>query len=106
MNRMDVLHAARRTARQEQAQESVALILEEARRDGLAITVVGSLGKGDFRLHSDIDLLVRGTITPARRARAERLVAHHLRPTGLPYDLIFEADLSPDRVAELLLDLV
>lgn len=106
MNRMNALLATRRAARQEQADESVARILEDACRHGLDLLVVGSLGKGDFRLHSDVDLLVRGTITPARRALAERLVARHLRHTGLPYDLIFEADLSPDRLAELLHDLV
>ncbi|MGE6743531.1 nucleotidyltransferase domain-containing protein [Allorhizobium pseudoryzae] len=106
MNRMNALLATRRAARQEQADESVARILEDARRHGLDLLVVGSLGKGDFRLHSDVDLLVRGAITPARRALAERLVAQHLRHTGLPYDLLFEADLSPDRLADLLHDLV
>jgi len=34
----------------------------------------------------------------------ERLVADHLRGTGLPYDLIFASDISPERVQELLND--
>lgn len=65
-----------------------------------------SLAKNSFKAHSDIDLLVHGSAAPHRRAMVERLVAEHLRGTGLPYDLIFEADLTEERLKEMLHDLV
>jgi len=67
---------------------------------------LGSLAKNSFKAHSDIDLLIHGQDAPGRRATAERLVAKHLRGTGLPYGLIFEADLTEDRLKEMLHDIV
>ena len=102
MNRMDALKARRRDARQASASSAVDRILDEAHANGIAITVFGSLAKDDFRVHSDVDLLVRGTLAPRERALAERLVADALRASGIPYDLLFEQDMTPDRMRELL----
>lgn len=70
------------------------------------MSVVGSLARDRFRVHSDVDLLVHGSIDPRRRSMIERLVADHFRGTDIPYDLIFASDISPDRVQELLDDCV
>jgi predicted nucleotidyltransferase len=104
MNRMQALIADRLEPRRARALQRVAAIIEAASKIGLDITLVGSLARSDFRIHSDIDLIVRGELSPDRRLEAERLVAEHLRGTDLPYDLLFETDLTEDRIRELLAD--
>jgi predicted nucleotidyltransferase len=104
MNRMQALIADRLEPRRAQALQRVDTIIAAARQAGFDITLVGSLARSDFRIHSDIDLLVRGALSREHRVQAERLVAEHLRGTDLPYDLLFEADLTEDRIQELLAD--
>ena len=77
-------------------------VLQAARRDGYRISLVGSLAKDRFRLHSDVDLLVHDVPGHGRRTAVERLVAEHFRETDIPYDLIFASDLAPERVREIL----
>lgn len=89
-----------------QANEYAHRIVEDAQNLGARLSIVGSLAKESFKAHSDIDLLVHGTHAPNRRATVERLVAKHLRGTDLPYDLIFEADLTEYRSNEMLHDIV
>lgn len=106
MNRMNALTARRRETRHEQASSAVAHILRAADDEGIEITLVGSLARGDFRAHSDIDLLVRGPADSERRRHIEKLVADCMRPSAIPYDLIFESDLTQDRLQEMLHDAV
>jgi predicted nucleotidyltransferase len=106
MNRMDALTAKRRETRHERASAAVARILHEAASEGLDITLVGSLARGDFRSHSDVDLLVRGPMDLKRRLLIERMVAEVMRGSDIPYDLIFQDDLTEDRLQEFLDDLV
>ena len=106
MNKLDVLIRRRADERRKTAQDCASRILRDAHGRGVEISVVGSLAKNRFRVHSDVDLLVHGNTDPARRAMIERLVADHLRGAGIPYDLIFASDISPERVQELLHDSV
>lgn len=106
MNRMEALVERRREARREVASACLASILLAARERGVQITPVGSVARNDFQSHSDIDLLVRGPIDPRRRLLVERLVADEMRGADIPYDLIFEADMTEDRVRELFNDCV
>jgi predicted nucleotidyltransferase len=106
MTKMDSLTAKRRETRHELASAAVARILHDAANEGIGITLVGSLARGDFRSHSDVDLLVRGPANPKRRLLVERLVANVMRGSDIPYDLIFEDDLTEDRLQELLNDIV
>jgi predicted nucleotidyltransferase len=101
---MEALVSRRLETRHEVALSCVARILQAAREHGIDITLVGSLARADFRPHSDIDLLVRGPVASKGRLLVERLVADCMRDTAIPYDLIFEADLTKDRVQELLND--
>lgn len=103
---MQALIKDRLELRRARALQCVDAIIEAARMIGLDIILVGSLARADFRIHSDIDLLVRGKLPTEERLRAERLVADHLRNTDLPYDLLFEADLTEDRIRELLADAI
>lgn len=106
MSRMAVLTQRRREARRDIASAAVAGILFDASRLDIEIALVGSLARGDFRAHSDVDLLVRGPIDSKRRLLVERLVADGMRASDIAYDLIFEADLTEDRLQEFLNDTV
>ena len=102
MNKLDALIRQRAVTRREVAKERVSQIMIDAERWSVEISLIGSLASDDFAIHSDIDLLVHGSIDATRRAMVERLVAKRLRGTEIPYDLIFASDVSPDKVQELL----
>jgi predicted nucleotidyltransferase len=102
MSKMKALIAGRLEARREIASSSVARIIADARTRAVDISVIGSLGKDDFKVHSDIDLLVHGPADSVIRLFVERLVAGNMRETDIPYDLLYEADLTPARVRELM----
>ncbi len=104
MNRMQSLIAERLEPRRALAIRLVDAIVRDAETSGLRIVPIGSVARGDFRIHSDIDLLVRGSLDTGHRLRAEQIVACHMRGSDIPYDLLFEADLDSDRVEELLHD--
>lgn len=99
---MTALMARRRDRRHSAASEAVSQVLRDASGKGIDITLVGSLARGDFRSHSDVDLLVRGPMNRKRRALVEQLVADGMRASEIPYDLVFEADLTHDRLQEFL----
>ena len=102
MNKMNALTEQRVAKRLLSAKEDANRIVEEAQQRGIDISIVGSLAAGTFKSHSDIDLLVHGDAAPHRRAMVERLVACRLRGRDIPYDLIFEADLTEERLKEML----
>lgn len=64
--------------------------------------MIGSLARGDFGLHSDVDFFVHGETGPARRVQVERLVAAAFNGIGIPYDIVYESDLTQERVQEFL----
>ena len=84
------------------ALESAQLVLEKARGHGLAIDVIGSLARGGFGLHSDVDFFVHGDTDPARRVQVERLVATAFKGVGIPYDIVYASVLTQARVQEFL----
>ena len=104
MSRMAALTAKRRETRRDIASAAVSRILLDASDKGIELILVGSLARGDFRAHSDVDLLVRGPMTPKRRLLAEKILADGMRASNIAYDLIFEADLTEDRLEEFLND--
>ena len=59
--------------------------------------VFGSLARGDFRDHSDIDFLVSGPVDQHVRVAVETTVARELGGTELPYDIIYLDDLTPEQ---------
>jgi predicted nucleotidyltransferase len=105
MSRMDSLMSKRRERRSELASAAVARILRDAANEGIDITLIGSLARGDFRLHSDVDLLVRGPVNRKQRVMAERLVADAMRGSDIPYDLFFEDDLTEEDLKGILNDI-
>lgn len=63
---------------------------------GLEVLVTGSLARGDFNQYSDVDFLV--TKYPRDwKYRIESVVEDIM--LGLPFDLIYEDDLTPSKAA-------
>ena len=106
MSKLDSLIRKRADERRQRARACALSVMNDAKERGIDISLVGSLAKGRFRVHSDVDLLVLGQMNPARRAEVERLVADRFRESRIPYDLIFAADIGPERLEELLDDIV
>jgi predicted nucleotidyltransferase len=88
------------------ARTLVLRLLDAVRDEPFEIFVIGSLANGRFALHSDVDLLVRGSIDTRIRVHVEQQVAAAFRGSGIPYDLIFVCDLTPARLQEFEHDLV
>ena len=81
-------------------------LLRDLRRGGINVVVIGSLARREFKSHSDVDFLVRGGLVTQARAKVERAVAAAMRESGISYDLIYAADLTPERLEEFERDLV
>lgn len=99
-SRIDDIIGERTARRQEAALDHVVPLLLSLRSDGFDVVVIGSLARGEFRSHSDVDFLVRGKLDASRRAALERAVAAGMRGAGVPYDLVYAADVAPDRLKE------
>lgn len=105
MRRIDALIGRRTAERHSLASAAFARLAEEAERLGVSITLVGSLARGEFRGHSDVDVVVHGEgMTSENRAAIERLASKCLRDSRLPYDLVFEADIGTERMQEMIGD--
>ncbi|HXY58180.1 MAG TPA: nucleotidyltransferase domain-containing protein [Methylocystis sp.] len=104
--RLDRIIEERTARRLEEAQRRTATIMAALAAEGVDAAVIGSLAKGTFRAHSDIDILVRSPVDPALRLKVERIAANALRDAGIPYDLIYASDLTPAQLEEFENDLV
>ena len=102
MNALDRILNRRAEDRRRIALDRTQRVLESAKGEGIPITLIGSLAKGAFRVHSDVDFFVHGATDPSRRVAVERLVAAAFRGTGIPYDIIYASDLTQERVREFL----
>jgi len=70
-------------------------LLRDLHLGGINVVVIGSLARREFKSHSDVDFLVRGGLDTQARAKVERAVAAATRESGISYDLIYSADLTP-----------
>ncbi|MBS4018153.1 MAG: nucleotidyltransferase domain-containing protein [Dechloromonas sp.] len=102
MRKIDALIGCRTEERRRTAQACATKVLEAARENGYHVSLVGSLAKDRFRLHSDVDFLVHDEPAIGARSAVERLVAEQFRGTDIDYDLIFASDLTPERVRDML----
>jgi predicted nucleotidyltransferase len=84
--------------RQAEAALLAASALLALRSSGMPSWVVGSLARGEFRQHSDIDILI--DVPPPRKTEALRLCLDHLH--GFPSSIVFKDDVPPDALAALL----
>jgi predicted nucleotidyltransferase len=106
VSRIDSVIGERTARRRATAFARVDPLLRDLRLDGIDIVVIGSLARREFKSHSDVDFLVRGRLDTPALAKVERAVAAAMRGSGIPYDLIYAADLTPERLKKLERDLV
>jgi hypothetical protein len=95
--RLDAVIAARTRTRRIAAVAGARRALEGLRAAGFDAAVIGSLARDDFRVHSDVDILVRGALAPLERRRARRIVGAAMAQTGIGHDVIFLEDLPAAR---------
>lgn len=106
VSRIDSVIGERTERRRVTAVARVDPLLRDLHQAGVDIVVIGSLARGEFRSHSDVDFLVRSGLDTPGRARVERAVAAAMHGSGISYDLIYAADLTPERLKEFERDLV
>lgn len=106
VSRIDNVIGERTERRRATALARVDSLLRDLHLDGFDLVVIGSLARREFKSHSDVDLLVRGRPDTLARAKVERAVAAAMRGSGISYDLIYAADLTPERLEEFERDLV
>jgi predicted nucleotidyltransferase len=98
MSRIEKLLAADTRAREARARVLAARALRRLAERGVEARVIGSLARGDFLLHSDVDLLVL-RCPPELRYRIEGLVEDTLE--GLPFDVVYLDEVAPERRAAI-----
>jgi predicted nucleotidyltransferase len=92
MSRLDDPLASHVKARAEKARRLSARALHALTKLGVEARLVGSLARGDFMLHSDVDILV--VRCPEKlRYRIEGLVEDRLE--RLPFDVLYLDEVSP-----------
>jgi predicted nucleotidyltransferase len=106
VSRIDSVIGERTERRRATAVARVDPLLRDLHLDGIDIVVIGSLARREFKSHSDVDFLVRGGLDTSGRAKVEHAVAAAMRGSGISYDLIYAADLTPERLKEFECDLV
>jgi predicted nucleotidyltransferase len=100
MTRLELIIGQRTKARAADARAAAASILANLRLEGFDAALIGSLARGDFKDHSDIDFLIRGDVSASARAQTERIVSSAGGPTGIPCGIVFLEDLPPDGRSE------
>lgn len=83
----------RAASRHEAALSAWSAIKSDLEAVGLKPKLFGSLAKGGFSSHSDIDLMVRLGDSGMSRSAVDRIVSKASR--DIPVDLFFEEDLTP-----------
>lgn len=83
---------SRAAARREVALAAWLAIKSELEALGLELTLLGSLAKGGFSTHSDIDVIVKLGDSGISRSAVDRIVRRVSR--DIPVDLFFVEDLT------------
>ena len=91
---------SRTAIRYEAALAAWYVIKSELESAGLTPTLFGSLAQGDFRGHSDIDIIVKLGDSGMSRSAVERIVSS--ASSDIPVDLFFVEDLTPSDLEALL----
>lgn len=89
-SRIDILMTERRNERLSLASRRAVASLDALERAGFPAWVVGSLAKGTFAVHSDVDFLV--DCDPATEMTAFRILEHSMR--DFPFNFIPTSDLD------------
>jgi predicted nucleotidyltransferase len=98
MPTLDEILAARTRARTAKARSAALRALRALGRLRVEARLIGSLARGDHRLHSDIDILIV-RCPDELRYRIEGIVEDELE--GLPFDVVYLDEVVPARRAAL-----
>lgn len=102
MTRFEAILDQRRQYRLQAATSAWKRIHSALTRTGIDHRLFGSLEKGDFREHSDIDLMILGNLSPDCRQKARKIAEEAAAEAEIGLDLFFEQDLSESTVEAIL----
>ncbi|MCF6433811.1 nucleotidyltransferase domain-containing protein [Leisingera sp. MMG026] len=102
MTRFEVLQEQRRQLHLKAAKAAWQTVHSELARKGIAHELFGSLAKGDFREHSDIDLMILGKLSCGERAMVRRFAEDTASNARVKLDLHFAEDLTERTLSALL----
>ena len=94
MSRIERLLASDARTREARARELAGRAICRLAERGVEARVIGSLARGDFLPHSDVDLLIL-RCPDDLRYRIEGLVEETLE--GLPFDVVYLDEVAPER---------
>ena len=92
-SRLDRLLAARLPARRAQATQRAGEVLRQLHSMGVEAAVFGSLVTGHFKLHSDVDFLVR-RVPSTLKYRLEGIVDRIMG--DIPFSLVYEEEVRAE----------
>jgi len=98
-SRLNKIIANRTVERRRVAIERTVYVLDELHGLGVDAVIIGSLAKGNFLDHSDVDFYVRGIVPALRRIEVERTIGKHMRGSTIGFDVVYAEDVS-DRKEE------
>ena len=91
-SRLDRLLDARACEKLATVEPQVECVLKKLREAGAHVEIVGSLARGDFKIHSDVDFLVSDK-GPLSELDVFNITSDHLKEA--PFDLVFADKLKP-----------
>jgi predicted nucleotidyltransferase len=98
MPTLDEILEARTKARTERARSGALRALQALERLGVEARLIGSLARGEHRLHSDVDILIV-RCPDELRYRIEGIVEDELG--GLPFDVVYLDEVAPAKRPKL-----
>lgn len=104
MRKIDAIFEKRKEDRLSRAQSCVECIRERSKHLDVDFKIVGSMKRGDFKKHSDVDILVLNTIDSRLRLEFDKLVYTCADEHDIPCDLIYSQEISKESAEELLND--
>jgi predicted nucleotidyltransferase len=97
--KLDVLFLRQGDARREKASAEANIALSHLRALGVEIGVIGSLAKGTFKRHSDVDFLVKD-LGPLSDTEIFCALSDAMK--SVPFDMVLLNHASPDFLPEML----
>ena len=95
-SRLDRLLDSRASEKLATVGPQVECVLKKLREAGADVEIVGSLARGDFKIHSDVDFLIsdKGSLS---EVDVFNITSDHLKDA--PFDLVFADKLKPKNLA-------
>lgn len=99
VSKLEVLLTERLRQRREAALRCALTVLDDLEKAGVQAGIVGSLARGTFKAHSDVDFLI---LELAGTSASEVIAIIEPAMGGLPFDVIFRETVAAADLPELL----